>query len=420
MKVIIVGLGYVGLPLAVAAAEAGFAVVGLDKSPSVVADLNKGISHIKDVPDSAVSSANSSGFQAVAALQVGEDFDVAVICVPTPLAQNGLPDLSYIEESARHLGTRLKAGCLVILESTTYPGTTQEVLIPILEQLSGLRADFDFHVAYSPERIDPGNPKFGLRNTPKIVGAQTEASLNLAESFYSKFIDEVVRVEGLREAETAKLLENTFRHVNIALVNEMAMFCHEMGIDIWKVVDAAATKPFGFQAFYPGPGVGGHCIPIDPNYLSYKVKAELGYPFEFVETAQSINTRMPNYVFDRIREILNQKGLSVLGSKITVVGVSYKKDSADLRESPAIPLMELLQKHGARVSYHDPNVPKLHLNGESMVSLKSLAFRRGDVDVTVILRAHSEVDFQPLIALKEHVFDTTNEIGLEASWISKL
>ena len=292
--------------------------------------------------------------------------DVTVICVPTPLSESDGPDLTAVKSATETAAKLLKPGALVVLESTTYPGTTDEIVRPMLEKASGLTVGIDFHLAFSPERIDPGNERYGMRNTPKVVGGITPACTDAAAAFYGQVCDTVVKAKSAREAEMAKLLENTYRHVNIALVNEMAIFCHELGIDLWDSIRCAATKPFGFQAFYPGPGVGGHCIPIDPNYLSYKVRAELKHPFRFVELAQEINSRMPGYVVDRAAELLNTDAKPLNGAKVLLLGVTYKKDIADQRESPARPIARKLLQRGAVLSYHDPYVDGWQVDGKDI------------------------------------------------------
>ena len=337
MNVVIIGLGYVGLPLAQEAVRVGLNVTGLDVKRATVDSLNSGRSHIDDLTDADVAAMVDGGFRATTDLLEISRADVMVICVPTPLSETDGPDLTAVRAASESAGKLLKPGALVVLESTTYPGTTDEVVRPLLEKASGLTAGLDFHLAFSPERIDPGNEVYGIRNTPKVVGGITPACTEAAAGFYGLVCDTVVRAKSAREAEMAKLLENTYRHVNIALVNEMAIFCHELGVDLWDAIRCAATKPFGFQAFYPGPGVGGHCIPIDPNYLSYKVRT-LGYPFRFVELAQEINSRMPGYVVDRAAELLNTDAKPLNGAKVLLLGVTYKKDIADQRESPARPI----------------------------------------------------------------------------------
>src|SRR5690348_854080 len=335
--VLVIGLGYVGLPLAVQAARAGFRVTGFDTSAEIAAGLNAGRSHVDDVPATEVGAARTRGFRAACDEAVISPQDVIVICVPTPLSQADGPDLGAVRAAAEAVGRLLRPGTLVSLESTTYPGTTDEVVRPLLEKTSGLTAGIDFSLVFSPERIDPGNPEYGLVNTPKIVGGVTPSCADAAAAFYGRICEQVIRAASAREAEMAKLLENTYRHVNIALVNEMAIFCRELGVDLHDAIRCAATKPFGFQPFHPGPGVGGHCIPIDPNYLSYKVRT-LGYPFRFVELAQEINGRMPAYVTERAAELLNRNAKPVNGARVLLLGVTYKQDIADQRESPARPI----------------------------------------------------------------------------------
>src|SRR6201991_4515951 len=355
--VVVLGLGYVGLPLAQQATRAGLRVLGFDVNAGVVTSLNAGHSHVDDLSDADVAEMLAHGFRTTTDEHLIATARTAVICVPTPLAEGDGPDLRAVVGATEAIGRNLRPGMLVVLESTTYPGTTDEVVRPLLEKLSGLTAGIDFHLAFSPERIDPGNERFGPRNTPKVVGGYTAGCADRVAAFYGRFVDTVVRTKGTREAETAKLLENTYRHVNIALVNEMARFCHELDIDLWDVIRCAGTKPFGFQAFHPGPGVGGHCIPIDPNYLSHTVRQRLGYPFRFVELAQEINATMPAYVVQRIQNILNIDGKAVNGATILLLGVTYKPDIADQRESPAVPLAKRLASLGANVVFHDPKVP---------------------------------------------------------------
>lgn len=402
----VVGQGYVGLPLAQAAARAGWKVWGLDNSMDAVEGLNSGRSHVDDLEDSEVGEMLSLGYRATSDPACVNDSDVVLICVPTPLGDAGAPDLTAVRAASRSVGQHLTAGALVVLESTTYPGTTDEVVLPILEEESGLKAGLGFELAFSPERVDPGNQKFGIQNTPKLVGGLTAASTEAAVEFYSGFVDEVVSLSGTREAETAKLLENTFRHVNIALVNEMAKFCHELDIDIWEVIRGAATKPFGFMKFTPGPGVGGHCIPIDPNYLSYEVRRELGYPFRFVELAQEINNSMPRYVVERATELLNQQRKSVNGSKVLLLGVAYKPDIADTRETPAAPIAEELFKWGADVRFHDPFVKEWNVGGRELVVEQDLATALDDADLVILLQAHGVYDVNRLAEGAAVVFDT--------------
>ncbi|NNC74542.1 MAG: nucleotide sugar dehydrogenase, partial [Acidimicrobiia bacterium] len=360
----VVGLGYVGLPLVVEAARSGLSVYGFDIDEAKIASLNSGKSYVEDISDDDVVAAVDAGFVAGSDPDRLAEAGAVVIAVPTPLA-NHLPDLSAVLAAGTQLGAVLRPGQLVVLESTTYPGTTEEDLRPLLEEQSGLTAGTDFFLAYSPERIDPGNPHWGLRNTPKLVAGVDAASTEAAVALYSKVCDEVVPLRGTREAEMAKLLENTYRHVNIALVNELAIFCRDLGVDIWDVIRGAATKPFGFQAFTPGPGVGGHCIPIDPGYLSYKVR-ELGYQFRLVELAQDINNRMPAYVVERIVSKLNDAGKALRGARIVVLGVAYKGGVSDTRESPSLHILERLLELGAEVAYVDPHVDKVEV-GDQMV-----------------------------------------------------
>ncbi|WP_019482963.1 nucleotide sugar dehydrogenase [Arthrobacter sp. TB 23] len=402
---VIIGQGYVGLPLAQGAVSAGLKVTGLDLNRRTVEDLNQGISHVDDISNSEVELMISSGYSATSDSAIISTADVVVMCVPTPLGDAGSPDLGAVEGATRSISEHMTTGTLVVLESTTYPGTTDDLVLPILEQ-SGLTLDIDFYLAFSPERIDPGNQTYGLTNTPKVVGGTTENSTKIACEFYSSFIDIVVPVKGTKEAETAKLLENTYRHINIALVNEMAKFCHELDIDLWNVIDAAKTKPFGFQAFYPGPGVGGHCIPIDPNYLSYQVRKSLGYPFRFVELAEEINNSMPRYVVQRIQELLNRHGRSLNQSKILLLGVTYKPDIADRRESPAEPIALLLSRNGAVISYHDPKISTWSYDGTTIGVEEDLDSAVDGADVVVLLQNHSEYNVDLLSTTARIFFDT--------------
>ena len=408
-RVVIVGLGYVGLPLAQGAARAGLTVTGLDLSTAVVEGLNAGRSHVDDLSDADIAEMIAAGFTATSDPAALAQADVAVVCVPTPLSADGGPDLAAVTSAVKAVAVHLHPGQLVVLESTTYPGTTDEVVRPLLEA-GGLLAGTDFHLAFSPERIDPGNPRYGMKNTPKVVGGQTPGCTDAAAAFYGRFVDTVVPARGTREAEMAKLLENTYRHVNIALVNEMARFCHELGIDLWDAIACAATKPFGFQAFYPGPGVGGHCIPIDPNYLSYKVRADLGYPFRFVELAQEINAAMPSYVVQRIQRLLNDDGKPVKGSTVLLLGVTYKRDIADQRESPAKPLAAQLEELGARVIFHDPHVATWTVAGKWVERADDLDAALGDADVSVLLQDHSQYDLPAMAAKARRMLDTRGAV----------
>src|SRR5690625_1035076 len=401
----VVGLGYVGLPLVYEAVHAGMTVRGYDVNQGVVDGLNGGVSQIDDLSDAAIAELVERGFRATTDPAVLGEAATIVICVPTPLGEDGGPDLGAVNAAVADVARHLNAGQLVILESTTYPGTTEEVVQPALEA-SGLKGGRDFHLAFSPERIDPGNEVFGAKNTPKVVGGITPESTEAAAAFYSRVVDTVVRTKGPREAEMAKLLENTYRHINIALVNEMARFCHELGIDLWDVIDAAKTKPFGFQAFYPGPGVGGHCIPIDPNYLSYNVRSRLGYPFRFVELAQEINATMPAYVVKRGQDLLNEDGKAMKGAKVLLLGVTYKPNIADQRESPAVPVAKHLAEKGAVVSFHDPHVQTWHANGEAVERVADLDQALADADLVMLLQQHREYDVDQLAGAAKRFFDT--------------
>jgi nucleotide sugar dehydrogenase len=397
---VILGLGYVGLPLARQATRAGLSVLGFDVDPDVVAALGAGRSHVDDLSDGDVAAMLVHGFRPTTDEAAIATARAAVICVPTPLSDENGPDLRAVVGATGAVARNLRSGMLVVLESTTYPGTTDDVVRPLLEK-SGLVAGVDFHLAFSPERIDPGNEHYGTYNTPKVVGGLTPACTERAAAFYGGFVQTVVRTRGTREAETAKLLENTYRHVNIALVNEMARFCHELDIDLWDVIRAAATKPFGFQAFYPGPGVGGHCIPIDPNYLSHNVRSRLGYPFRFVELAQEINATMPAYVARRAQNLLNADGLALRGASVLLLGVTYKANIADQRESPATPLAQHLAGLGAAVSYHDPYVDSWHVPRTDDLEGAAAA-----ADLVILVQHHREYDADRLAGIAKRFFDT--------------
>ncbi|WP_306215368.1 nucleotide sugar dehydrogenase [Actinoplanes sp. RD1] len=398
---VILGLGYVGLPLAQQATRAGLTVLGFDVNARVADALNAGRSHVDDLSDADVAEMTAGGFRATTDETLIAQARTAVICVPTPLSEGDGPDLRAVTGATEAVGRNLRPGMLVVLESTTYPGTTDDVVRPLLEKLSGLTAGIDFHLAFSPERIDPGNERFGAHNTPKVVGGFTPACTDRVAEFYGRFIQTVVRTRGTREAETAKLLENTYRHVNIALVNEMARFCHELDIDLWDVIHAASTKPFGFQAFYPGPGVGGHCIPIDPNYLSHNVRSKLGYPFRFVELAQEINATMPAYVARRAQNLLNADGVAVHGAKILLLGVTYKPNIADQRESPATPLARHLAALGAELTFHDPYVTQWAVPGTDDLEGAAAA-----ADLVILVTHHRDYDADHLAGIAKRFFDT--------------
>jgi UDP-N-acetyl-D-glucosamine dehydrogenase len=403
--VVVLGLGYVGLPLAREATKAGMSVLGFDVNLEVVDGLNAGRSHVDDVSDADIADMLNAGFRASQDESEIVSADAAVICVPTPLSDHHGPDLRAVTSAVEAVARQLHPGMLVVLESTTYPGTTDEVVRPILEE-GGLRAGRDFHLAFSPERIDPGNERFGLHNTPKVVGGHTPDCTRRAAEFYGWFIQTVVTTKGTREAETAKLLENTYRHINIALVNEMARLCHELGIDLWDVIRAAATKPFGFQAFYPGPGVGGHCIPIDPNYLNHNVRVRLGYPFRFVELAQEINATMPAYVAHRAQNILNQAGKTANGATVLLLGVTYKPNIADQRESPATPLARRLDYLGATITYHDPYVKDWQVSGIDVARADDLEAAVAAADLVILVQDHRDYDADRLAQLAQRFFDT--------------
>lgn len=401
----VVGLGYVGLPLAQAAVAAGMSVVGLDVSGPVVDGINSGKSHIDDLADDDIAAMVEKGFRATTDESELGGAAAVVICVPTPLSADGGPDLGPVRSATASVARSIRRGALVVLESTTYPGTTEELLVPALED-AGFAVGSDVHIAFSPERVDPGNPTWGIANTPKVVGGVTPACTQRAAEFYGRFVEAVVPARGTREAETAKLLENTYRHINIALVNEMARFCHELGIDLWDVIRLASTKPFGFHAFYPGPGVGGHCIPIDPNYLSHSVRSRLGYPFRFVELAQEINATMPRYVAQRAQNILNEAGLATKGATVLLLGVTYKANISDQRESPADDLAAALLGLGAEVCYHDPYVEKWSVNGRCLDRAPAPATAAAAADLTILVQAHRDYDVADLAARARRFFDT--------------
>ncbi len=407
----VVGLGYVGLPLAVVSANSGLNVIGYDVSPERVKEINSGVSPIEDISDKELSKALNS-FDATGDPALLSQCQHIVISVPTPLTDYQ-PDLSYVESAAKSVGENLVSNQVIILESTTYPGTTLEVLVPNLEKFSNLEAGSDFFVGYSPERIDPGNKKWKFKNTPKVISGINEDSLEKINAFYKKIIDQTVIVKGTREAEMVKLLENTYRHVNIALINELAMLCKMLDIDIWEVVNAAKTKPFGFQSFTPGPGVGGHCIPVDPEYLSFKTR-QIGKPVRFVELAQEINNSMPAYVVSRVNELLNSKDKILRNSKILVLGVAYKKDISDMRESPALDILELLLEKNVEVSFYDPFVNELNISGQS-IKKESSSNNFENYDMLLVLTPHSEFSEINFESLQNIVFDTTGSNFIQST-----
>jgi UDP-N-acetyl-D-glucosamine dehydrogenase len=405
---VVLGLGYVGLPLVAEATRQGLSVVGFDVKPSIVDGLNAGRSHVDDLSDDEVAGLLAAGFRATSDPSCLDSADVAVICVPTPLDEQKAPDLRAVRSAAATIRDHLHKGMLVVLESTTYPGTTDGPVREILEE-SGLVAGVDFDLAFSPERIDPGNRVWNLRNTPKVVGGLTPASTERAAKFYGQIVETVVPTHSCREAEMAKLLENTYRHVNIALVNEMAVFSKELGVDLWEAIDAARTKPFGFSAFYPGPGVGGHCIPIDPNYLSHQVRT-LGYQFRFVELAQEISGRMPAYVVSRVQNLLNTHRKAVNGATVLLLGLTYKPDISDDRETPAREVVRHLRDLGADVVGHDPHLDSFDVDGVAVDLAKDLSGALRDCDIVVLLQTHSAYDLGHVAATAPLVFDTRGKM----------
>jgi UDP-N-acetyl-D-glucosamine dehydrogenase len=400
------GLGYVGLPLAVEFATAGLRVTGFDLSAEKVDAVNRGHSYIRDVPSERLAPLVKDG-----RVRASRDFDglgecdAVIICVPTPLSKTKDPDLSMVVDASKQIAAHLRPGQLIVLESTTYPGTTEELILPILTE-RGLEVGKSFFLAFSPERVDPGNAKYNTRNTPKIIGGVTPQCTRVTKSLYSKAIDTVIPVSSTKAAEMVKLLENTFRSVNIGLVNEVALMCDRLGVDVWEVIDAAASKPFGFMPFYPGPGLGGHCIPIDPLYLSWKLKT-LNYRARFIELAGEINSEMPEYVCSRVADALNDREKSVKGSRILVLGVSYKRDIEDVRESPALDIIKILERRGGIVSYNDPYVREMELDGSTLRSVDLLPAAR-ESDLVLIVTDHSNYDYREIVDAARLVLDTRN------------
>jgi UDP-N-acetyl-D-glucosamine dehydrogenase len=413
VRLVVVGQGYVGLPLAMAAVDAGYDVVGYDVSVDRVKRLADGESFVEDVAADVLTAALASGRYRVTDDRLAcEGFDIAVITVPTPL-RDGQPDLSYIESAALDLAPHLRAGATVILESTTYPGTTDELVVPLLEAGSGLRAGADFGVGYSPERIDPGNRTWTFTTTPKVVSGLDDASLDRVDAFYASIVERTVRVSSMRSAELAKLLENTFRHVNIALVNELAMFAADLGIDVWEAIDAASTKPFGFMRFTPGPGVGGHCLPIDPSYLSWTVRQQLGRSFRFVELANDINDHMPDYVHARLVRGLNERGLAMSRARVLVLGLAYKANSSDARESPAITLIDRLCRDGATVRVCDPHVREDvagRVTNSCAIPVELCADEVAAADAVVLVTDHDGFDLDMVQSNARYVLDTRHRL----------
>ncbi len=407
----VIGIGYVGLPLAVVFAEAGFKVIGVDPMTDKVAAINRGESYILDVDSARVKALVDDGkLSASTDYAVLNDVDAVSICVPTPLRKTGDPDLSFISSAGKSLAPHLHKGMVIVLESSTYPGTTREMLLPEMESVSGLKAGEDFFLAFSPERVDPGREDWTTINTPKVLGGITQACGEVATTWYGQALDTIVPVSTCEVAEMAKLLENTFRMINIGLVNELAIMCDRLKVDVWEVIDAAATKPFGFMKFTPGPGLGGHCIPIDPLYLSWKLRA-LNYTARFIELASEINTNMPRYTVEKIQDALNLAKKPVNGSKVLVLGVAYKPDIDDLRESPALDVIHLLGEKGAKVSFHDPYIP--HLNNDDIVlnSVPDLMNAVAEADCVVIITNHRDYDYDAILNAAQMIVDTRNALG---------
>lgn len=403
----VIGQGYVGLPLAVVMAEAGFNVTGYDVLPDKVAMLNEGSSYIGDIPDERLGAQIEAGlYRARSTFEDMGDRDIISICVPTPLSKTRDPDISYIVDAAESVARTLRPGQLIVLESTTYPGTTEELVLPIFDN-TGLTVGVDYFLCFSPERVDPGNPRFDIRNTPRLMGGITTACIEAGGTMYGSFLEDVVRMSSTQAAEMAKLLENTFRAVNIGLVNEVALMCRKLGLESWEVIDAAATKPFGFMKFYPGPGLGGHCIPVDPHYLSWILKT-LNYTARFVELASEINTSMPTYVCELVTDALNEGKKPVNGSRVLVLGIAYKANVSDVRESPALDVIELLREKGADVVYHDPYVPSVRLAHGDMESAPLTDELLSSSDCVVITAAHSCIDWRRVAEQTTVIVDTRN------------
>jgi len=404
-KLVVVGQGYVGLPLAMRAVEVGYDVVGYDLDVDRIKRLADGDSYVEDISDERLGAALATGrYLPTVESEHMSGFDVAVIDVPTPL-EEGNPNLAYVEAAAATLAEHLRPGATVVLESTSYPGTTEELVVPILEAGSGLTGGRDFHAGYSPERIDPGNTTWYLENTPKVVSGIDAASLEVVQTFYGRLVEHTVAVSGTREAELTKLLENTFRHVNIALVNELAMFASDLDIDVWEAIDAASTKPFGYMRFTPGPGVGGHCLPIDPSYLSWKVRRSLGQPFRFVELANDVNEHMPDYVVRRLMLALNRMGRSVNGSRVLILGLAYKRNTGDAREAPGTVIARSLVALGADVRVADP-----HLDGDTLAFPLVEADALRAADAVILVTDHDAFDYDLVAANAHYVLDTRNRL----------
>ena len=412
-EIAILGLGYVGLPLAVVFGEAGFKVTGVDPDARKIEALKKGVSYIPDVTTEAVAKLVKSGhLKATTDFAVLKEMDAVSICVPTPLRKTGDPDMSFIQSATEQLAKYMHKGMVVVLESTTYPGTTREVLLPKLGTEHGLAVGKDWFLAFSPERVDPGREDYTTINTPKVMGGITEACGEVAAAWYAGAIKTVHMVSSAEAAEMAKLLENTFRMINIGMVNELAIMCERLGVDVWEVIDAAASKPFGFMKFTPGPGLGGHCIPIDPLYLSWKMKS-FNYSARFIELASEINTNMPRYVVSRMLDAMNDRGILLKGSRVLVLGAAYKPDIDDVRESPAMDVIGLLRKKGALVEYHDPHIPHIHheYDGWQMDSVKDVMKAVKEADAVMIVTNHTAYDYAAILKEAKFVFDTRNATG---------
>ena len=410
-RIAILGLGYVGLPLAVVFAEAGYNVTGIEPDEGKVKTVAGGKSHIRDVPSETVARLVTAGkLSATSDFSRLQDMDAVSICVPTPLRKTGDPDLSYIWSASKELAKHIHPGMVIVLESTTYPGTTREILLPKLEEAGGLVAGEDFFLAFSPERVDPGRTDWTTLNTPKVIGGITEACGESAAAWYSQALKSVVQVSSSEVAEMAKLLENTFRMINIGLVNEMAIMCDRLGVDVWEVIDAAATKPFGFMKFTPGPGLGGHCIPIDPLYLSWKLRG-LDYNARFIELASEINTGMPRYVVNKIQDALNEHAIPLKDSRVLILGAAYKPDVDDLRESPALDVIGLLEQKGALVEYHDPYIQKIEKDGMDLTCVPDLMEAVRHAHCVVIITDHRVYDYPSILAESRLIVDTRNALG---------
>ena len=419
-RIAVLGMGYVGLPFSTVFAAAGFDVTGIDPIAQKMEMLNRGESYILDVPTSLAKKLVDDGkLRGTTDYSVLRDIDAVAICVPTPLRHTGDPDLSYIISAAEGIAPYVHPGMVVVLESSTYPGTTRELVLPVLTEKSGLKIGEELFLAFSPERVDPGREDWTTKNTPKVIGGMTEKCTEVSTAWYSQALDTVVPVSSTEVAEMTKLLENTFRMINIGFVNELTLMCDRLGVDVWEVIDAAATKPFGFMRFNPGPGLGGHCIPIDPMYLSWKMRS-LNYTARFIELASEINTSMPRFVIGRVQDALNDHGKPMKGSNVLVLGVAYKPDIDDLRESPAIDVIRLLQAKGARVSYHDPYIPRVREDDWEIESVKDLMKAVKEADCVVIVTNHKSYNYAAILDQAKLIVDTRNALGKMGKKSSKV